>query len=128
MIRLLYVDNNPEVCTLIAAFCDRIGSISVQVLDSAEAALDWLSRFPADVIVSDYAMPGGMDGIALLKELHARGSTTPFIIFTAQDSPGVREEAYRNGATGVVSKMPGGRGSLYQLLRTVYWAADTKTH
>lgn len=123
MIRLLYIDDNQESCTLVTAFCDRIGAFTVQALGSGEAALAWLSQSAADVIVSDYQMPGGMNGIALLGELRKRGSTTPFILFTAEDSPELREEAYRNGAFGVISKIPRGRSPLYQLLRSVYWAA-----
>jgi CheY-like chemotaxis protein len=123
MIRLLYVDDNPESCTLVAAFCDRVGSCTVEVLGSGEAALAWLSRSTIDVIVSDYRMPGGMNGITLLKELHTRGISTPFILFTAEDSPELREEAYRNGAASVVSKVPKGRSTLYPLLRAIYWAA-----
>lgn len=123
MIQLLYVDDSQESCTLVAAFCDRTGAVTVHTLCSGEAALAWLSRSTADVIVSDYDMPGGMDGIGLLRELQARGSTTPFILFTAEDSRELRERAYRNGAFGVVSKIPKSGSPLYRLLRSVYWAA-----
>ena len=86
MIRLLYIDDNPDACTIIDAFCERIGTFTVHLLNSGESALEWLSMSTADVIISDYDMPGGMNGITLLRELHSHGNTTPFILFTAANS------------------------------------------
>ncbi len=48
-------------------------------------ALDKLASFPANAILADLVMPR-MDGIALLKELAARGDCTPVIILTAMGS------------------------------------------
>ena len=123
MIRLLYIDDDSEMCAIVSAFCERIGSIVVQALDSGENALEWLSSSSADVIVSDYDMPGGMNGITLLRKLHARDNATPFILFTAKDSHRIRDEAYRNGAFSVISKVSLGKNALHRLIRTVYWAA-----
>jgi DNA-binding NtrC family response regulator len=124
MIRLLYIDDNPDTCTIVAAFCERIGTFTVQVLNSGESALEWLSSSTADVIVSDYDIPGGMNGMTLLRELHTRGNTTPFILFTSKDSHELKEEAYRNGAFSVISKATPGKNPIHQLIRTIYWAAS----
>ena len=123
MIRLLYIDDNIEACRIVAAFCDRCGAFTVRLLGSGEAALEWLSCSAADVIVSDYTMTGGMDGITLLKRLRSSGCTTPFILFSAEDSPEIRENAYRNGASRFISKSPKTGSPLYQLFRAIYWAA-----
>ena len=123
MIQLLFVDTNPDRCATIAASCERVTSVLVKTLHSADATLEWLSSSSADVIVSGHDLPGGMDGIALLRELRARGNTTPFILFPANMSPRIREEAYRNGAFSVLSSTPWGKNSIYRLIRTVYWAA-----
>lgn len=126
MIRLLYIDDNPETCEIITAFCDHIGGFSLNVVSSEEAALEWLSRSAADVIVSDYEAPGGIDGIMLLKELHTRGCTMPFILFTGHDSREIRESAYHNGAFKVIGKSAKGGSPMYRLFRSVSWAADLK--
>lgn len=125
MIQLLYIDDNPDTCTIIDAFCERIGTFTVQILNSGQAALEWLSRCRADVIVSDYTMPGGMNGITLLKELRSHGNTTPFILFTADDSHKLKEEACRHGAFGVIPKASLGKNTIYLLLRTANWAAQS---
>jgi len=123
MIRLLYVDASQERCEVIAAFCERAGSLAIETCNSGEAALEWLSLSPADVIVSGCDFPGGMHGIALLKELRTRCIMTPFILFTAGDSPAIRKEAYRNGAFSVIRNMPPlGKKTIYLLIRTVFWA------
>ena len=124
MIRLLYIDDNPDACTIIDAFCERIGTFTVYLLNSGESALEWLSMSTADVIISDYDMPGGMNGITLLRELHSHGNTTPFILFTAANSHKLKKEAYRNGAFSFISKASSGKNTIYQLIRTVYWAAN----
>jgi DNA-binding NtrC family response regulator len=123
VIRLLYIDDNPDTCSIIASFCERIGTITIQILDSGELALEWLSRTPADVIVSDYNMPRGMNGIMLLQKLYSQGNRTPFILFTSEDSCDLKQEAYRNGAFSFISKASE-RNPIYQLIRTIYWAAN----
>ncbi|MFZ2073083.1 MAG: response regulator [Methanoregula sp.] len=122
IIHLLFVDDNPDMCTIVADFCERIGSFTVNILNSGESALEWLSTSSVDVIVSDYDMPGGMNGIMLLRELHSRGNTTPFILFTANDTCNMREEAYRNGAFSVINKTSSGKNPIHCLVRTIYWA------
>jgi DNA-binding NtrC family response regulator len=122
MIRLLYVDPSQDMREIIAAFCERIGSFTVKILNSGESALEWLSASPADVIVSDFDMPGGMNGIMFLRELRSRGDKTPFILFTAHPSRTVIEKAYRNGVFSVINKTSSGKNIIHRLIRTIYWA------
>jgi DNA-binding NtrC family response regulator len=123
-ISLLYVDKDLDMCMIIGAFCDRLGSISLKILNSGESALEWLSKASADVIVADYDILGGMNGIALLREFRSRGYTIPFILFTAHDGCTIREEAYRNGAFTVINKTSSDRNLIHRLVRTIYWATE----
>ncbi|ABS54853.1 response regulator receiver protein [Methanoregula boonei 6A8] len=122
MIHLLYGDDDQDICTIIATFCERIGAFSVKSLNSGEAALDWLRTASPDVIVSDYSMPGGMNGMRFLEELRSRGNTTPFIFFSATEDLEVKKEAYREGAFSFICKTPSGKIPIYQLIRAVGWA------
>lgn len=65
----------------------------------------------------------GAGGLALLRELRARCITTPFILFTARNSPAIRDEEYRNGAFGVIRNTPFGKNTICRFIRNVYWAA-----
>jgi len=122
MIYLLYVDDDLDTCTIVSAFCERIGTFSMKILNSGEAALDWLSTESPDVIVSDYSLPGDMNGMRLLRELRSRGNMTPFIFFSATDTQEVKKEAYREGAFSFICKNSSGKIPIYQLIRAVCWA------
>jgi two-component system response regulator FixJ len=54
-------------------------------------------------VISDLRLPG-MSGLELLAALHERSLTTPFILITAHDAPGLRETAMRCGATAYLAK------------------------
>ena len=54
-------------------------------------------------VVSDLVLPG-RSGLELLGVLRARGWLGPFILITAHDSPGVRQEAARSGVAAYLAK------------------------
>jgi DNA-binding NtrC family response regulator len=66
-----------DLAEMVAAFNFRVATAA----DGREA-LDKLASFPANAILTDLMMPR-MDGVALLKELAARGDRTPTIVLTA---------------------------------------------
>jgi DNA-binding NtrC family response regulator len=63
---------------------EMVAAFNFQVATAADGreALERLSTFPANAILTDLMMPR-MDGVALLKELAARGDRTPTIVLTA---------------------------------------------
>jgi DNA-binding NtrC family response regulator len=121
MIRMLYIDADPEMCQAVSSFCDRMETIRTKTLGSGEAALDWLVSSPADIIVSDYRFPGGIDGITLARRLRLRGNMTPVILFTAGTSRALKKEAAHNGIFRVVSRARQGKNPVLTLIRTVFW-------
>jgi len=54
-------------------------------------------------VISDLRLPG-MSGMELLAALRERNPSTPFILITAHDAPGLREKAMRCGAAGYLAK------------------------
>jgi FixJ family two-component response regulator len=54
-------------------------------------------------VISDLRLPG-MSGLELLTALHERHMSTPFILITAHDAPGLRETAMRSGAAAYLAK------------------------
>jgi DNA-binding NtrC family response regulator len=78
--RILIVDDDERQRSAMAAMladCDY----ETQVASDGQEALDRLSTFDADVIVSDLVMPR-MDGFELLRHLKERGDLTPAIALT----------------------------------------------
>ena len=79
--RILIVDDDERQRTAMAAMlsdCD----FDTQVAADGQEALERLTAFNADVIVSDLVMPR-MDGFELLRNLKERGDLTPAIALTA---------------------------------------------
>ena len=70
---------------------------------SAEAFLANGVGEDAGCVVSDLRLPA-MSGLELLSELRSRGLSSPFILITAHDAPGLREEALRRGAAAYLAK------------------------
>jgi DNA-binding NtrC family response regulator len=79
--RILVVEDDAgERADLVA----MVAAFGFQVATAADGheALETLASFPAKAILTDLMMPR-MNGIALLKELAARGDRTPTIVLTA---------------------------------------------
>ena len=75
------------------------------VLEAADGAalLEMLRATAVDAIVADVRMPG-MSGMAMLRELRARGDHTPAILLTTFDDSALMLEAAQAGANGFLLK------------------------
>jgi len=78
---ILVVDDDASQRSDLAQMVASFG-FTVNTAADGREALETLESFPASVILADMVMPR-MDGLALLKELSARGDRTPLIILTA---------------------------------------------
>jgi DNA-binding NarL/FixJ family response regulator len=76
--------------------------IACEAVDGREL-LDKLAQCAVDVIVSDVRMPQ-LTGIEALRELRARGDSTPFILLTTFDDSDIMLEAVEAGAQGFLLK------------------------
>ena len=70
---------------------------------SAEAFLDPKRRDRPDCIVIDIGLPG-MDGVALIRELHRRGSSPPMVVLTGRGDVASAVSAMRAGAFDFLEK------------------------
>src|SRR5512132_2554679 len=78
--RILIVDDEERQRDALAAMLSD-GGFEIQMAGDGQEALERLSTFNADVIVSDLVMPR-MDGFELLRHLKERGDSTPAIALT----------------------------------------------
>ena len=76
-----------------------LGNAGLQVaaFDSADSALQAISKQEPAVIVTDIRMPG-MDGLVLLEHIHGRYPDLPVIIMTAHSDLDSAVSAYKGGA------------------------------
>lgn len=102
-IRVLYVDDEPDLLELGKSFLEKDGGMVVDTAESATLALAHLDTHPCDAIVSDYQMPE-VNGIEFLKTLRGDGRTVPFILFTGRGREEVVIEAINNGVDFYLQK------------------------
>ncbi|HSV33200.1 MAG TPA: response regulator transcription factor [Pyrinomonadaceae bacterium] len=100
--RLLIVDDDAEMRTLLAEYFRRLG-FDVLEKESGPAALQALAGQQFDCFILDVAMPE-MSGIELLKKLRERGIDTPALFLTAHDQLDDRVAGFEAGADDYLAK------------------------
>jgi two-component system NtrC family response regulator len=100
--RILVVDDEERMASVIAMALGRAG-YDCETCSSGEAALAAVEAHGADVVVTDWRMPG-MDGIELLRRLHQKRPALPVILITAHGSVPSAVAAMREGAFDYLTK------------------------
>jgi len=79
--------------------------VQVEMVESAEAALERVRETPPDAILMDHTMPG-MNGFEALEILKSSLDTAriPVVMCTSHDDPAFLAQAVRRGALGVLTK------------------------
>ena len=122
--RILFVDDDASITELESVRLRRLGYKVTTCASAAEAlqAFDQSSA-PYDLILTDYAMPGG-GGLDLTRALRARNYTNPIVLlsgFSAQVSP---KEMNAAGVTTFLRK-PVGNEELKDTLQRLQEASST---
>jgi CheY-like chemotaxis protein len=102
--RALVVDDSKSARAFLSRILER-HEITVDAADSAEAAIDYLTRNKPDVIFMDHLMPG-MDGFQAVQTIknNPRTSTIPILMYTSQEGDLYLGQARALGAEGVLPK------------------------
>ncbi len=105
MMRVLLVDDDPDMLLITGTVLSRSGSFQVRQAANAREALDLARREPPDAIITDYQLPD-MDGDQLLKQLRAEKSlaAVPVIFLTGKSEPADVARLMRLGARAVIGK------------------------
>ncbi|OGR88679.1 MAG: hypothetical protein A3A86_05665 [Elusimicrobia bacterium RIFCSPLOWO2_01_FULL_60_11] len=111
---ILVVDDESSTRELCADILSEEGYTVLQAPGAMEALLA-LSQKPFQVVLSDIQMPG-MDGVALLKEIHKTRPEMEVILMTAFAGLPTAVEAVRHGAYDYLSK-PLSREALLNSIR-----------
>lgn len=92
MKKILVVDDEVDIATILQASLQRIEGVSVSVAHSGKQALDMTADASFDLIILDFMMPE-MDGPAVLKALRAQcGNDLRVAFLTARAMKQDRED------------------------------------
>ena len=85
-LRVLLVEDNGEIVAMTRAWLERLG-FDVVAAASCMAALTLLDMHSYALLLTGMVMPGGMNGLELVRELRARDQPIPVILTTSRDDP-----------------------------------------
>jgi CheY-like chemotaxis protein len=102
---ILYVDDDPDIGSIVQATLRQIPDLQVYIADSGERAIDLAFETRPDLVLMDVMMPG-LDGPGTFKRMHASTllASIPVIFMTAKALPPEIAKFLQLGAIGVIVK------------------------
>jgi DNA-binding response OmpR family regulator len=103
--RILVVDDEPDIATLIKHTLERTGDARVEVVASGDAALQAVKDAPPDLLILDLNLPA-IDGTEVCRLIRARPTTAnlPIIMLTARTGETDRVSGLDLGADDYITK------------------------
>ena len=105
--RILYVDDDPDIRTIVEMSLSLDPEIEVHAFGSGAGALEAIERDPwrPTAIILDYMMPE-IDGVTLLSALrcHPDFAQTPAVFMTARGNDVIGPDLAPHGVAGVILK------------------------
>ena len=105
MKHILIVDDHPEVRELVEVTFS-LGGYDVHKAVNGGAALDYLRRNPADLVILDVMMPGGMDGYEVCRRIKKDPdmANCKVVMLSARGQESDRQKGLESGADEYVVK------------------------
>jgi CheY-like chemotaxis protein len=118
--RVMCVDDDPDIRTVLEFSLRKLGGYEVKVCSSGQEALAEASHFLPELVLLDVMMPE-MDGVKTLAAFHLLPcmKNIPIVFLTAKATREELEELLTYGASGVIIK-PFDPVTLPQNI-TLYW-------
>lgn len=103
MIKLMLVDDEPQITTMLEKWFTKTKEFSVSVYNNPEVALSSFSTSKPDVVLLDIMMPQ-MDGIAVLEKIKSIDQFAVVIMMTAYSTLDRVLSSHRQGADSYILK------------------------
>ena len=100
--RLLYAEDEKSLARAVSTILVK-NNYSVDVVYDGESALDYLATGNYDGVILDVMMPK-RDGFEVLRQMRARGDSTPVLLLTAKSEIDDRVEGLDSGANDYLTK------------------------
>jgi len=122
--RLLVVDDEPDITRVLGTFLGTQG-YSVRTVDDGARALNVMSEWSPDLIITDLSMPN-MGGIAFCREVR-KSSSVPIVVLSVRGEESTKVEALNSGADDYVTK-PFGMDELLARVRAALRRSRQSNH
>ena len=100
MYSVVIVEDDPIITELNRRYVEKDGRFGpIQCFAAPRAALDWLRRHPADLVILDFYMPQ-MNGLEFLRAVRADGIEADVIMITAANHAATEEAPTPPGVLG----------------------------
>ena len=121
--RALVVDDSKSARAFLSRLLEK-HHLDVDTAESAEQAIDYLTRHRPDVIFMDHLMPG-MDGFQAVQAIknNVRTATIPILMYTSQEGELYLGQARALGAVGVLPKQIH-QADVFKVLQQLKLAGD----
>jgi CheY-like chemotaxis protein len=96
--RIVIADNDPDILDLLVADLKAEGHEVVGTASGGEEAISLCADLVPDVLVTDYRMPPGPNGLAVARELRGRLPQVRVVLYTNYRQTDIRQEAEALGA------------------------------
>ena len=100
--RVLVVDDEPAITRFLRAGLGSQGYVVSEAIDG-RSALEAIGRDANDLVVLDLGLPD-IDGLEIIRQVRARGSTVPIIVLSSRSDERGKIEALDLGADDYVTK------------------------
>lgn len=112
---VLLVDDSRDGLLVRRALLEEQG-FAVHIAHSGEEGLNLFARRQFDVVVTDFRMPAGMNGIDLIGHIHALKPGTPIVLLSSLvEALGLNQE--NTGADAVIAKNSNEAGHLIRWVK-----------
>jgi PAS domain S-box-containing protein len=100
---ILIVEDDPGIAELERSRLEEAGYLAI-VAPTAEEALRWVGRGGIDLVLLDYRLPDGQDGLEFYSRVKAAGLDLPVILVTGYGNEATVIQALRGGVRDFVTK------------------------
>lgn len=90
-VRILIVEDNPEVSELLTLFVNKYGYHLCGVAESGEDAVELIKKTAPNLVFIDIVLKGKMNGISLARHIN-RNEKIPFIYITGHSDAQIIDE------------------------------------
>lgn len=123
-LRVLVVDDDPDIRTLVRHHLTAAGYEVILATDGIEALME-LGQQKVDAVLSDINMPN-LDGIKLMEMLHQKGVSVPAVFLTGAEDDSFESQVLGLGAADYIRKPVRKEVLLMRLRNAIHGGAPTE--